>query len=148
MSVTDCAKGLLEALFLVYPHVATQRFWAHKSRNVLSYVLKVHHNPMKTDLQQIHHAPTFKKAQKALGRFSESWTGQYSKAVRCLIEDDEELLSFFKIKERSFSSKIRTTNAIERRFRELKRRTRPMGVFSDRTSTWKGSYTPYSHTKT
>ncbi|MBI5886285.1 MAG: transposase, partial [Deltaproteobacteria bacterium] len=27
-----------------------------------------------------------------------------------------------------------TTNAIERRFREVRRRTRPMGVFSDKTS--------------
>jgi len=65
-----------------------------------------------------------------------------------VIEDEEELLSFFKIKEGSFSSKIRATNAIERRFRELRRRTRPMGVFSDRTFTWKGSYMLYSHTKT
>jgi len=29
---------------------------------------------------------------------------------------------------------VRTTNAIERRFREVRRRTRPMGVFSERTS--------------
>ena len=29
---------------------------------------------------------------------------------------------------------MRTTNAIERRFREVRRRTRPMGVFQDRTS--------------
>jgi transposase-like protein len=29
---------------------------------------------------------------------------------------------------------IPVTNAIERRFREVRRRTRPMGVFSDRTS--------------
>ena len=29
---------------------------------------------------------------------------------------------------------VRTTNAIERRFREVRRRTRPMGAFQDRTS--------------
>ena len=29
---------------------------------------------------------------------------------------------------------VRTTNAIERRFREVRRRTRPMGTFQDRTS--------------
>jgi len=49
-------------------------------------------------------------------------------------EDEEELLSFFKIEERSFWPKIRTTNATKRRFRKVRRRTRPMGVFSDRTS--------------
>ena len=30
--------------------------------------------------------------------------------------------------------RVRTTNAIERRFREVRRRTRPMGTFQDRTS--------------
>jgi transposase-like protein len=29
---------------------------------------------------------------------------------------------------------VRTTNAIERRFREGRRRTRPMGTFQDKTS--------------
>jgi transposase-like protein len=29
---------------------------------------------------------------------------------------------------------VRTTNAIERRLREVRRRTRPMGTFQDKTS--------------
>jgi transposase-like protein len=29
---------------------------------------------------------------------------------------------------------VRTTNAVERRCREVRRRTRPMGTFQDRTS--------------
>jgi transposase-like protein len=82
-----------------------------------------------------------------LGRFSERWRGQYPKAVCLVIEDEEELLSFFKIKERSFWPKIRTTKATKRRFREVRRRTRPMGVFSDRTS-MERALPPYSHTKT
>jgi len=56
MIVKEGAKGLLAALSVVYPHVAIQRFWAHKSRNVLSYVRKVDHNAIKKDLQQIHRA--------------------------------------------------------------------------------------------
>jgi len=134
MIVKEGAKGLLAALSLIHPHVAIQRFWAHKSRNVLSYLRKVDRNAIKKDLQQIHHAPSLKEAQKALGRFSERWRGQCPKAVRFVIEDEEELLSFFKIKERSFWPKSRATNATKRRFREVRRRTRPMGVFSDRTS--------------
>ena len=75
-----------------------------------------------------------KDAQKALGRFSERWRGQYPKAVRFVIEDEGEVSRFFKIAERSFWPKIRSTNATKSRFRELRKRTRPMGVFSDRTS--------------
>ena len=51
-----------------------------------------------------------------------------------MLADEEELLAFFRLKDRSLWLKIRTTNAIERRFREARRRTRPMGVFSDRPS--------------
>jgi transposase-like protein len=43
-------------------------------------------------------------------------------------------MAFFSIQDPKLWKKIRTTNLIERRFRELRRRTRPMGVFSDKTS--------------
>jgi transposase-like protein len=62
------------------------------------------------------------------------WKSPYPKAVACLLADEEQLFSFFKVKDQGLWSQIRTTNAIERRFREVRRRTRPMGVFSDRTS--------------
>ena len=40
---------------------------------------------------------------------------------------------------------IPVTNAIERRFREVRRRTRPMGVFSDRTSMDRILYAVFTH---
>ena len=134
MVVTDGGRGLLSALALVYPGVEIQRCWAHKSRNVLSYVRKADQKRVKSDLHQISRAQSLKRAQRALGRFSIRWKALYHKAVKCLLSDEEELLSFYRIKEASLWPQIRTTNAIERRFREVRRRTRPMGTFSDRTS--------------
>ena len=49
-------------------------------------------------------------------------------------DDLDELLTCWRYKSRAQRKAVRTTNAIERRFREVRRRTRPMGVFSDRTS--------------
>ena len=86
-----------------------------------------------------------KEAQKALGRFSERWRGQYPKAVCLVIEDEEELLSFFKIEEGSLWPKIRTTNTTKRRFRKVRRRTRPMGVFLDRTSMERILYAAFTY---
>ena len=40
---------------------------------------------------------------------------------------------------------MRTTNAIGRRFREVRRRTRPMGVFSDRTSMDRILFAVFTH---
>lgn len=134
MIVTDGGKGLLAALDVVYPRIRIQRCWAHKSRNVLSYVRRADQQMVKTDLHKISHAPTIRKAQHALGRFCSRWQSRYPKAVTCLLADEEQLLNFFEVSDPSVWSQVRTTNAIERRFREVRRRTRPMGVFSDRTS--------------
>ncbi|MBI5562075.1 MAG: transposase, partial [Deltaproteobacteria bacterium] len=56
------------------------------------------------------------------------------KAVKCLRDDIDDLLAFFKFKDEDWRKATRTTNAIERRFREVRRRTRPMGAFSGKTS--------------
>jgi len=145
MIVTDGGKGLLAALPVVYPHIPVQRCWAHKSRNVLNYVRKADWELVKADLHAIQYAPGIREAQRAIGAFARRWEHIYPKAVACLLADEEELVSFFQIKEPSWWSQIRTTNAIERRFREVRRRTRPMGVFSDRTSMERILYAVFSY---
>lgn len=143
--ITDGGKGLLAALSLVYPRIPLQRCWAHKGRNVLNYLRRADLQAVKSDLHRISHAQSIRKAQKAVRNFSIRWSKRYPKAVKCLMADEEELLAFFRIPEPSLWSQIRTTNAIERRFREVRRRTRPMGVFSDRTSMERILYAVFSY---
>jgi transposase-like protein len=85
------------------------------------------------------------KAQKALTDFCARWNSTYPKAVACLVADEEQLLTFFQIKDPALWSQIRTTNAIERRFREVRRRTRPMGTFTDRTSMERTLYAVFTY---
>ena len=143
--VTDGGKGLLAALAMVYPGIPIQRCWAHKSRNVLNYVRKGDHEAVKADLHAIQYASGIREAQRAIGAFVHRWQHVYPKAVACLRADEEQLLTFLQIKDSSWWSQIRTTNAIERRFREVRRRTRPMGVFSDRTSMERILYAVFSY---
>jgi len=132
--IIDGGKGLLAALPLVYSDVPIQRCWAHKTRNVLNYVKRTDQKKVKKDLQRISHARNLREAQKAAQRFKARWHASYPKAVQCLHQDLPELLSFLQVKVSLPPSALRTTNAIERRFREVRRRTRPMGTFSDHTS--------------
>jgi transposase-like protein len=74
------------------------------------------------------------RARAAARRFAERWSETYPNAVACLRNDLDELLACFRYKTLAERRTVRTTNAIERRFREVRRRTRPMGTFSDRTS--------------
>lgn len=143
--VTDGGKGLLAALPFVYPGIPVQRCWAHKTRNVLNYIRKTDQDAAKRDLAAISNAAGIKQAQAALKRFAYTWGNLYPKALVSLKECEEELLAFFKVQDPSLWKKIRTTNLIERRFRELRRRTRPMGVFSDRTSMERILYAIFAH---
>jgi len=132
--ITDGGKGLLAAVPLVYSDVPSQRCWAHKTRNVLNYVKRADQKKVKRYLHRISHAPNLREAQKAAQRLMLRWQTSYPKAVQCLRQDLPELLTFLQVKGSLPHSVLRTTNAIERRFREVRRRTRPMGTFSDRTS--------------
>lgn len=130
----DGCGGLRAALETVYPRIPVGRCWAHKVRNVLDYARKANREEMKKGLRRIYEAPTRWRACQAAVRFGARWEAIYPKAVRCLMKDLEELLAFYEFTDPEWRRAARTTNAIERRFREVRRRTRPMGVFSDRTS--------------
>ena len=129
MIVTDGGKGLLAAVPLVYPTIPIQRCWAHKSRNVLNYMRKADRQTVKSGLHAIQYASGIRKAQMATGAFARRWKQVYPKAVACLLADEERLLSFFQCKDVRLRPQIRTTDAIERRFREVRRRTMPVGCF-------------------
>ncbi len=132
--IVDGGKGLLASLPLVYSQVPLQRCWAHKTRNVLNYVKRADQGAVKMDLHRISHAKNLRLAQQAAQRFVGKWQRLYPQATQCLKADLPELLTFFQISGPLPPTALRTTNAIERRFREVRRRTRPMGVFSDHTS--------------
>jgi len=134
MICVDGGSGLLAALPTAYPAVPVQRCWAHKMRNVLAKVRQADQPAVKADLQAVMNAKTLPQARSAARRFADHWEADYPKAVACLRDDLDELLTCWRYKSLAERKKVRTTNAIKRRFREVRRRTRPMGVFSDQTS--------------
>jgi len=145
MICVDGAKGLLAALPTVYPGLAVQRCWAHKIRNVLNKVRKADQPAVKRDLHGVMNAPDRPRARTAARRFADRWQGDYPKAVACLRNDLDELLTCWRYPNLAERRRVRTTNAIERRFREVRRRTRPMGVFSDRTSMDRILFAVFAH---
>jgi transposase-like protein len=134
MICIDGGAGLRAALPTAYPAIPVQRCWAHKIRNVLDKVKKPDQPAVKAGLHAVMNARTLPQARSAARRFAGRWQDLYPKAVACLRDDLDELLTCWRYTSLAERKKVRTTNAIERRFREVRRRTRPMGVFSDRTS--------------
>jgi len=142
---TDGGAGLHQALQIVYPKIILQRCWAHKSRNVLDKVKKKDQPAVKQALNRISHASNRREATKAYWRFSSRWAKTYPRAVDCLKKDFDQLLSFFQIKNSQLWSRLRTTNLIERAFREVRRRTRPMGVMANTQSLQRIVFAVFHH---
>ncbi len=141
----DGGPGLLAALAVVYPNIPIQRCWAHKIRNVLDKVRRADQAAVKNGLHAIMNARTLPQARSAARRFADRWQAIYPKAVRCLQNDLDELLTCWRYPDLDQRKRVRTTNAIERRFREVRRRTRPMGVFQDRTSMDRILFAVFTH---
>ncbi len=134
MICVDGGQGLLAALPIVYHGIPVQRCWAHKIRNILNKVRVADQQAVKADVHAVMNAPNRRKAETAARRFADAWEDTYPKAVACLRNDLDDLLTCFRYKDLAERKQVRTTNAIERRFREVRRRTRPMGTFKDKTS--------------
>ena len=147
MICVDGGQGLLAALPPVYPDVPVQRCWAHKIRNVLGKVRVADQRAVKAGLHAVMNADTLVAARAAARRFADRCQESYPKAVACLRNDLDELLTCFRYKSLAERKAVRTTNAIERRFREVRRRTRPWACARTEPP-WTASSSPSSPTKT
>ena len=130
---TDGAKGLIAALDMVYPMVSRQRCWVHKLRNVSNKLHKATREACIKEAQQIYLAPNRREATKRFRAWKLHWQAVEPKAVACLADDIDALLAFFDVPE-PHRVIVRTTNAIERSFREVRRRTNPMSCFNNSAS--------------
>lgn len=131
--VTDGCPGLEAAVTLVYPQVKRQRCWAHKLRNVANYLPKTRQEEVISEAGIIYRAANKRTAVKCYWNWAGKWRDLFPKAVNCLEKDLDGLLTFLEFPQAHHSG-IRTTNAIERAFREVRRRTRPIGCFNDPNS--------------
>lgn len=128
LAVTDGGQGLINALNFVYPRIPLQRCWAHKLRNVSNALKAAQREACMEEAKGIYQASSHREARQRFRRWRARWEGEAPKAVACLGKDLDSLLVFFR-QPKAHWKKIRTTNAIERQFREVRRRTNPMTSF-------------------
>lgn len=129
---TDGSRGLKAAPALVYPQVPQQRCWAHKLRNLADKVPKKEGSCVR-EAARICQAASRREALRAYQAWAEKWRPLRPRAVASLERDLDELLHFFAVPPAHWR-KVRTTNVIERSFREVRRRTRPMSSFTNPAS--------------
>ena len=133
LAVRDGNKGLKNALATVFPDTPQQPCWAHKLRNVSNKLPRKLQTICINQARHIYNASDAKTALKSFKSWAKTWDPIAPHAVQCLHDDILDLLNFFK-EPKSLWIKLRTTNGIERNFREVRRRTRPMSCFQNHDS--------------
>jgi putative transposase len=124
----DGCPGLLAALKEIYPFQKVQRCIAHRLRNVVVKLKRHQRGPVMTECKAIFGAPSKSEAIRRFRVWSKRWQVEAERAVCCLEKDFYHLLHYYAFPPELWK-KIRTTNVLERTFREYRRRTRPMQVF-------------------
>ena len=142
--VTDGGTGLRKAVELVYPRVLHQRCWVHKLRNVAAKLPRKHQQACLRGAKRIYLADNARQAGQLFRRWADEWRSLVPAALHCLEQDLEELLAFFSCPRQDWQT-VRTTNAIERAFREVRRRTRPMSCFQNNASCERIIYARFRH---
>ena len=131
--VTDGNQGLLKAIKDIWPEVARQRCAVHRIRNVLARVPKKKQDEIRKAVTRIFYAACLDDARDEARQFLSRYSREFPTACEVLAKHLEECLTFYRFPERHWKH-IRTSNVIERSFKEVKRRTRVVGRFPNETS--------------
>lgn len=131
---SDDHSGLRSALRAVLPSVPWQRCQFHMSQNAQSYAPK---KSMRAEigevLRDIFNSPTLELAREAVKRAIEAYKKRAPEFVNWLEENVEEGFTIYRLP-KEHRRKLRTTNAVERVNREIKRRTRVAVLFPNAES--------------
>jgi putative transposase len=131
--VSDDHEGIKAAISGELPGAGWQRCAVHFERNVLSYVPASEMSEVADDLKAIFKVRRGKTARALAEEFVELYAKRFPKAVSVFEAGIGDALTYLSFPG-SHHAKLRTTNMLERLFKEVKRRTRVVGVFPNETS--------------
>jgi putative transposase len=126
--VSDAHRGIQAAVKKHLLGASWPRCKVHLTRNVMARVAQKDKKTFAEKMKQIWVQPDRKGAVRTAKIFMAEYRVKYPEAVVVLAEGLEDSLQFYAFPEFN-PSKIASTNVLERMFREVRRRSRVVGVF-------------------
>lgn len=133
MVTSDSHEGIRYALSKVYPNVPWQRCQFHFSKNIADKAPKKYQVGLRAELQEMFNCETIEEAREKRDAIIASYADVAESAMRCLDEGFESAMTVM-ILPRSLRRFYRTSNHIERLNKELKRRSKVIGIFPNEAS--------------
>jgi putative transposase len=131
--VTDGHDGLLAAVTDLFGATPRQRCLLHKQRNVLNAIPRRVRQDIEAELVGIWAQPNKQGALTQLAAFKAKYGQIYPEAVHSLAEEEDKTLTFYEFPQ-TMHRYIRTTNAIESLFSNVRQRTDQIDVFTTEMS--------------
>lgn len=133
LAVRDSNPGLIRALREIYPYTAQQVCLAHKMRNLVAKMPEPLLDALKARVNDAFYAKDYATALKLAKQLIKDYRGKAEAFLKCFEKDLDASLVYLLFPEAHWRS-IRTTNAIERRFEEVRRRTKVIPHFPSESS--------------
>jgi transposase-like protein len=131
--ISDAHEGLKKALSQVFTGSSWQRCRVHFMRNVLAHIPRRDKLAVADAVRMIFNQPDRYSAGLQLQGLANSMEDLYPQAAKLLLQAEEDIL-VYKTFPREHWRRIHSTNPLERLHKEVKRRTKVVGVFPDRAS--------------
>jgi putative transposase len=131
--VSDGHEGIRAAVSKQMLGASWQRCWTHFMRNALAKVGHAHKDALARELAAARKFDDRRVCMAEAERIAERWEGRYPRLATQILQQFEQTLSVHDLPS-AHRRRVYTTNTMERVMKEIKRRTRVVGIFPNEAS--------------
>lgn len=131
--ISDGHEGIQAAVAKHFTGASWQRCWTHFMRNLLAKTSHKHKDALSKDIIAARKFDDVKTCLAEAERVATCWEGRYPRAAKQIRTQFEETLAVHGLPS-AHRRRVYTTNMVERLNREVKRRTRVVGIFPNDAS--------------
>lgn len=128
LAVSDAHQGLVAAIRKSFIGCSWQRCKVHFMRNILAHIPGKEKEFFAAKLKQIWQQPDYDSAKRYAEMIIKEYEHRFFKAIETLENGLEDSLQYYQFPEID-SRKISSTNTLERLNKEIRRRSRVVGIF-------------------
>lgn len=134
--ISDAHEGLKSAIRQVFSGASWQRCRVHFMRNLLARIPHRDKAAVAEAVRTIFEQPSLRSARARLHHLGDRLDNVYPEAASLLVAAEDDILAY-KSFPKDHWRRIHSTNLVERLNKEVKRRTKVVGVFPDRPAVFR-----------